>query len=34
MLQEVAKELLAFDDGQLVTALSAGEIVEVCNDND
>jgi hypothetical protein len=34
MLQEVARELLEFDDRQLVTALAAGEIVEVCNDND
>lgn len=34
MLQEVAKELLEFDDRQLATALAAGEIVEVCNDND
>lgn len=34
MLQEVAKELLEFDDRQLAAALAAGEIVEVCNDND
>jgi len=33
-LQEVAKDLLAFDDRQLATALEAGEIVEVCNGND
>lgn len=33
-LQEVAKELLEFDDRQLATALSVGEIVEVCNGND
>lgn len=34
MLQEVAKEILEFDDRQLETALAAGEIVEVCNGND
>ena len=34
MLQEVAKELLKFDDRQLAVALTAGEIVEGCNDND
>jgi len=34
MLQEVAKELLAFDERQLATALAAGEIVEVCHAND
>lgn len=34
VLQEVAKELLEFDDRQLATALSAGEIVEVCDGND
>lgn len=34
MLQEVAKDLLGFDDRQLVTALTVGEIVEVCNGND
>ena len=33
MLEEVAKEFLAFDDAQLATALTAGEIVEICNDN-
>lgn len=34
VLQEVAKELLGFDGQQLATALTAGEIVEVCNGND
>lgn len=34
VFQEMAKELLGFDDRQLTTALTAGEIVEVCNDND
>ena len=34
MLQEVARELLGFDDRQLATALTTGEIVEVCNGND
>ncbi|MCX7692109.1 type II toxin-antitoxin system RelE/ParE family toxin [Tepidimonas taiwanensis] len=34
VLQEVAKEFLAFDEHQLGTALAAGEIVEVCNGND
>ncbi|MDP2783021.1 MAG: type II toxin-antitoxin system RelE/ParE family toxin [Sulfurimicrobium sp.] len=33
VLQEVARELLAFDDQKLALALSASEIVEVCNDN-
>ena len=33
-LQEVAKELLGFDDRQLDIALAAGEIVEVCDDSD
>ncbi|MEX0739721.1 MAG: type II toxin-antitoxin system RelE/ParE family toxin [Pseudohongiella sp.] len=33
-LQEVAKELLGFDDRQLAIALAAGEIVEVCDDSD
>lgn len=33
VLQEVAKDLLGFDDKQLTSALLAGEIVEVCNDN-
>ena len=31
-LQEVAKELLGFDDQQLNAAMAAGELVEVCND--
>jgi len=31
-LQEMAHELLRFDDKQLETALAAGEIVEICND--
>lgn len=34
VFQEVAKELLGFDDRQLVIALTAGEIAEVCNGND
>jgi hypothetical protein len=34
MFQEVAKELPGFDDRQLATALSSGEIVEVCDGND
>lgn len=34
VLQEVAKELLELNDRQLAAALSAGEIMEVCNDND
>ena len=33
-LQEVAKELLEFDERQLATALMTGEIMEVCNGND
>jgi hypothetical protein len=33
VFQEVAKELLGFDDRQLATALAAGEIFEVCYDN-
>lgn len=33
-LQEVAKELLSFDDRQLGIALQAGEIVEVRDGND
>lgn len=33
-LQEVAKELLGFDNRQLAIALAAGEIVEVCDDSD
>jgi hypothetical protein len=31
--QEVAKELLEFDDRQLAAALTAGEIVEIKNDD-
>lgn len=31
MLQEVAKDLLGFDDRQLANALTMGEIVTVCN---
>lgn len=34
VLQEVAKELLELKDRQLAVALTAGEIMEVCNDND
>ena len=34
MFQEVAKEFLEFNDSQLETALTAGEILEICNDND
>jgi hypothetical protein len=34
VLQEVAKELLGFDDQQLSIALVAGEIVEVTDGND
>ncbi|MDP2827553.1 MAG: type II toxin-antitoxin system RelE/ParE family toxin [Sulfuricellaceae bacterium] len=33
VFQEVARELLTFDDQKLAIALSAGEIMEVCNDN-
>ena len=33
VFQELARELLGFDDRQLAAALTAGEIVEVCNDN-
>ena len=33
VLQEIAKDLLGFDAKQLTSALVAGEIVEVCNDN-
>jgi hypothetical protein len=33
-LQEVARELLGFDDGQLATALASSEIMEVCDGND
>ena len=34
VFQEVAKELLGFSDRQLLTALSTGEIVEVCDGNE
>ena len=34
VFQEIAKDLLGFDDIQLKAALAAGEIEEVCNDND
>ncbi|CAE6691100.1 TOTE conflict system archaeo-eukaryotic primase domain-containing protein [Candidatus Nitrotoga fabula] len=34
VFQELARELLGFDDRQLAAALTAGEIVEICNDND
>jgi hypothetical protein len=34
VLQEVAKELLELNDRQLAVALSRGEMMEVCNDND
>ena len=34
VLQEVAHDLLALDDRQLIDALSAGEIIEVCDGND
>lgn len=34
VFQEMAKELLGFDDRQLATALTAGEIMEVCNGDD
>lgn len=33
VLQEVAKELLELNNQQLAIALSAGEMIEVCNDN-
>lgn len=33
-LQEVAKELVGFDDRQLATALAAGELVEIGGGND
>jgi hypothetical protein len=33
-LQEVARELLGFDDRQLIIALAAGEIVEICDGDD
>ena len=34
MLQEVAKDLLGFDDRQLASALTMGEVVAVCNGDD
>jgi hypothetical protein len=34
VLQELAKELLDFDDRQLATALAAGEILEVGDGDD
>lgn len=34
LFQEVAKELLEFDDRQISVALSAGEITEVCHGNE
>ncbi|MFZ5615533.1 MAG: type II toxin-antitoxin system RelE/ParE family toxin [Pseudomonadota bacterium] len=34
LFQEVAKELLGFDDRRIANALSAGEIVEVLHGND
>ena len=34
VLQEIAKDLLGFDERQLATALSSGEIVEICDGND
>jgi len=34
LFQEVAKELLGFDDRRIAEALSAGEIVEVLHGND
>jgi hypothetical protein len=34
VLKEVAKELLELNDRQLAVALSRGEMMEVCNDND
>lgn len=34
VFREMAKELLGFDERQLATAMSAGEIVEVCDGND
>ncbi len=34
LFQEVAKDLLGFNDLQIAKALSSGEIVEVLNDND
>ena len=34
VLQEVARELLGFDNRQLAVALAAGEIVEICDGDD
>ena len=34
VLQEVAKELLGFNDRQLAIALAAGEILEICDGDD
>ena len=34
VLQELAKELMDFDDRQLAIALAAGEILEVCDGDD
>jgi len=34
VLQEVAKELLELNDRQLAAAMSRGEMMEACNDND
>src|SRR5690625_1859598 len=34
VLQEVAKDLLGFDDRQLAIALAAGEILEICDGED
>lgn len=34
VFQEMAKELLAYNARQLVAALNAGELIEVCDDND
>ena len=34
VFQEVAKDLLAFNDHQLAAALSAGELTEICDGED
>lgn len=34
VFQEVAKDLLGFDDRQLARALGAGELIEVCDGED
>lgn len=34
VLQEVAKELLGFDEIHIVAAKAAGEILEICNGDD